>query len=210
MTSGRIALYFLLLAVWIYVLTVLKRAKLTAFHFMVGSAGMFTFVFVAGKKVLTSICATLLMYLLEQIGHVFSFYTVYKDYYVMFINNGDANISMLIDYECCGIIEILVVVSIVCFFPLFNWKEKILYSLMGYFYTTIANVIRLLVISHIIYVHGNNSYYIAHSFIGRIVFYVLTVMLYFYLISRKQIQNQKIGNFDYDSEDRKEEDGDGK
>ncbi|MBR6329559.1 MAG: exosortase family protein XrtG [Lachnospiraceae bacterium] len=196
--SNKVALYLLLLVIWIYALSVLKRTKLTAFHFMVGSGGMFTFLFVAGKRVFTEFCARLLMFMLEQLGHIFTFYTVYSKYYVLFINNKDANISMLIDYECCGIIEILVVISVVCFFPLFSIKERVLYSLIGFFYTTVANIIRLLIISFIIYINGNDSYYIAHSFIGRIVFYILTVLLYFYIISRNQIKNQKVGNFDYE------------
>jgi exosortase family protein XrtG len=119
---------------------------------------------------------------------------------MLFINNKNADISMLIDYECCGIIEILVVISIVSFFPLFSLKEKIWYSFIGYVYTTLANAIRLLVISYIIYLNGNNSYYIAHSFVGRVVFYILTIMLYFYIISRNQIKSQKVGNFEYEAE----------
>jgi len=198
--SNKIALYLVLLVIWIYALTVLKRTKMTAFHFMVGSGGMFTFIFVAFKKVLTIFFAQVLMVILEQLSHIFSFYTVYKQYYMLFINNKTADISMLIDYECCGIIEILVVISIVAFFPLFSIKEKIWYCIVGYVYTTFANVIRLLVISYIIYLNGNNSYYIAHSFIGRIVFYILTIMLYFYIISRNQIKSQKVGNFEYEAE----------
>ncbi len=197
--ANKIALYLVLLVIWIYLLSVLKRTKLTAFHFMVGSGGMFTFIFVAFKKVLTIACAQVLMFILEQLSNIFTFYTVYSKYYMLFINNKNADISMLIDYECCGIIEILVVISIVSFFPLFSLKEKIWYSFIGYVYTTLANAIRLLVISYIIYLNGNNSYYIAHSFVGRVVFYILTIMLYFYIISRNQIRSQKVGNFDYEA-----------
>lgn len=194
---NEILLFIIAFTVWIYLLTVLRRNKLTAFHFMLGSTGLFTFVFLMLKKPLTYFCSIILMNVLALLSHVFSFYEVYKDYFILFINNKDANISMLIDYECCGVIEILVVLSIVIFFPLFDVKKKIIYSFIGFVYVVAANVLRLLIICFVIYVHGNNSYYIAHSLVGRIIFYILTVVLYFYMISRNQIGHQKVGNFEY-------------
>ena len=195
--ASEIILYIILLILWIYILSIFKRNKLTAFYFMLGSAGMFCFTFLAFKDILTKICSVILLNILGLLQHIFRFYIVYKEYYILFIESKESSISMLIDYECCGVIEILVVLSIICFFPVFTVKEKIVNSVIGFVYTMIANIIRLISVSYIIYLNGSNSYYLAHAVIGRVIFYVLILFLYFYLLSFSQIKGQKIGNFEY-------------
>lgn len=188
--------------VWIYVLHVLKKEKLTAYFFFVGAAGFFTFVFTMLKDYLVMICVYVLESLLEIGSRILPFYTMYRQYNIMFINHESTAISLFIDYECCGFIEILVAISIIIFFPLFDKTHKFLYCVIGYVYTMLANLIRLIFISAVIYKYGNNAYYIAHSVVGRIVFYVFTLLFYFYMISWKQIKKQRVGRFIYDDETR--------
>ena len=56
-----------------------------------------------------------------------------------------------------------------------------------------ANIIRLFVIGTTIYYFGNDAYYIAHTIVGRIIFYALSVILYYYIFTKSQIVKQKIG-----------------
>lgn len=201
---NKILLWLVCLIIWIYFLRLFRKEKLTAFHFMLGATGFFCLVYTMFKRVLVIFCTSVLELLLDGLSHIFSFYEIYKEYNIIFINHDMAAISLFIDYECCGLIEILVVFSVILFFPLFTGRQKFRYVLIGYVYTVFANLIRLLCVIGIIYRYGNNVYYLAHSVFGRVVFYVLTLLFYFYMITWKQIKTQKLGSFGYDDDNRVE------
>lgn len=199
MKSYEILLLIIFVAVWIYLLTVFKRKKLSAFYFMTGTAGFFLIMFSTFKSLLAQGCAKVICFVLDLLSNVMPLYTIYKEYNIIFIDHNNASISLFIDYECSGVIEILVITAVVLFFPLFNKKQKAFYIPLGIFYTMVANIIRLLSIITIVYRYGNNSYYLAHSVIGRIIFYILTLFLYFYMLSWKQIKAQKVGRFKFET-----------
>ena len=79
-------------------------------------------------------------------------------------------------------------------------KEKICISLIGAVWIITANIIRLFSICVIINQFGNESYYMAHTIVGRLIFYALSIVLYFYVFTRAQIRKQRVGDFGYDSE----------
>lgn len=196
-------LWFGCLLIWAYLLWVLNREKMTAFRFLTGSIGFFVLVFTMLRYYLVWGCIKILEFFLLICSKIFPFYTLYEQYNVMFINHENAAISLFIDYECCGFIEILVVVSVILFFPLFKAKQRVIYGIVGVIYTMLANLIRLLLITYFIYIYGNNAYYVAHSVLGRIIFYMFTLFFYFYIISWNQIKKQKVGRFIYDDDARK-------
>ena len=73
-------------------------------------------------------------------------------------------------------------------------------SLVGTVWIIAANIIRLFSICLIINQFGNESYYTAHTIVGRLIFYALSIILYFYVFTRAQIRRQRVGEFGYDSE----------
>lgn len=187
----------LLFLFWIYILTVFKREKLTAFYFIWGTAGSFSFTFFFFKDFLANLLSDMLINTMKYISKIIPTYQVYSEYNTIFIDHNDAAISLFIDYECCGMIEAIIIICIILFFDAIDKKYKILFSFIGFIYTFLANIIRLLIVIQIIYLKGNQAYYISHSIIGRIVFYILNLFLYFYMITYPQIKKQKIGRFDY-------------
>ena len=70
-------------------------------------------------------------------------------------------------------------------------------GILGTFYIILANALRIIAICVIIYVFGMPSYYVAHTFVGRILFYGLSVLLYFFVFTKTQIIRQKVGDFTY-------------
>lgn len=198
-----VILYFILIAIWGYILYVFKKRKLTAFYYLLGTAGLFTAIFIPFRKIMTEILSDLVLNIMGAIGDVTGFFTVFNEYNLIFINHNKSCISMYIDYECCGVIEVLVLVCLIVFFPVFGIAKKIVYAILGALYVICANIIRLVLVSVVIYYFGNDVYYLAHAVIGRLVFYVLMIILYFYMLSYSQIKKQKVGNFDYDTVDNK-------
>ena len=197
MKTNELLLCAVLFIIWLYVLSVFKKRRLAAFHYILGASGLFIFVFLLFKKPLTLGISHIVLFLMDLLGKLTGFFTVFADYNLIFIDNSRCSISMYIDYECCGVIEILVLVCLVLFYPLFGPVKKLIYSILGAVYIMAANIFRLFVVSLVIYYFGNDAYYISHAVVGRIVFYILTILLYFYLLSYNQIKNQRVGRFDY-------------
>lgn len=200
---SRIIIFIVLFIVWIYILTVFKRRKLEFFYFLVGSIGTFLFSFAALRNVLTQILTTLTCFLTGILGNALGLFKAYTSHSILFIENWDGPISLYVDFECGGVIEILVFISLVWFFAVYKTKEKLLISLAGIVWIIAANIIRLFSICLIINKFGNESYYVAHTIVGRLIFYALSIILYFYVFTRAQIRKQRVGEFGYDNEDSK-------
>ncbi len=199
MGVSNIVLIVLFIA-WIYSLTVFKRKKLEFYYFLFGSIGTFAFSFVVLRKPMTEVLTRMTCYLTGLLGNLLGFFKAYTAHAILFVENADGPISLYVDFECGGVIEILVFISLIFFFAVYNLKEKIFISLVGAVWIIAANIIRLFSICLIINQFGNESYYVAHTIVGRLIFYALSIILYFYVFTRAQIRRQRVGEFGYDSE----------
>lgn len=184
---------------WLYFLSVLKRSKLDFWYFLTGSVGMFIFMLIWLEPLLVNPLIKAVSAVAGIVGGLSGMYDSYFEYGLLFISNSEANISLYIDYECSGIIEIMAFSSMLWFFGVYKIHEKIVINILGILCIFAANIIRIFVISALIRSMGNDIYYLAHTVFGRIVFYIFSVALYFYVFTRPQIVRQKVGNFNYET-----------
>lgn len=189
-----------LMIIWVYVLSIFKRRKQGFFYFITGSVGLFCFSFVILEPILTASLARLVCYLTGKVGEITGKFTAYASYGILFIENSDGPVSLYVDFECAGLVEILVFLSLLVFFQAYKWYEKILVGGLGFVGIMSANVLRLTVICMMIHVYGNDIYYMAHTIVGRLIFYLLAITMYFYVFTRRQIRKQKVGEFHYNDE----------
>ncbi|MBP3338764.1 MAG: exosortase family protein XrtG [Lachnospiraceae bacterium] len=186
--------------VWLYILWVCDRAKLKFHKFVIGSVGAFVFMLIWIQKLVTAPLTKFVAYVAGVVGELTGMYDSYYEYSMLFIPKNTAAVSLCVDFECSGVIEMMAFLALLWFFDVYSKKEKIKYSLMGIVFIFGANVIRIFTICFIIYFGGNNWFYFAHSIFGRLIFYVLTVILYFDVFTKAQIKRQKIGSFSYEEE----------
>lgn len=190
-------LHILFFIIWIYILWVTKRAKLDFFKFCIGSVGLFVFMMIWLQPVATLPLTKIVAAGTGILGKITKMYESYYEYGMIFITQNDSSISLYIDYECSGIIEIMAFSSMLWFFPVYNFFEKFIITIGGIVWIFMANVFRIFVICTMIFFFGNNVFYLAHTVFGRIIFYVLSVILYFYVFTKSQVIRQKVGNFNY-------------
>lgn len=186
---------------WVYLLTVLHRAKLPFFKFFVGSVGIFLFMMILIQPIITVPLENVVASTTGLIGKATKMYYAYPQYSLIFIENSKESISMYIDYECSGVIEIMAFLSLLWFFPVYNSIEKLVVSLIGAVWVFFSNVTRLFLICVIIYFGGNDTYFFAHAIFGRIIFYCMTILLYYMVFTKSQIVRQKVGKFNYADND---------
>ena len=188
------------IAVWLYVLSVTHRAKLHAWEFIIGSLGLFTILMMTVQPVLTMPLARCVSALAGVVGSITGAFTAYFKYGIIFVHTGKSSITLLIDFECSGIIEIMAFISLLAFFNVYNISEKIIVGIGGFCYIMVCNALRIVLICLSVHFFGMGAYYVVHTFIGRIFFYVLSVLLYFYVFTKPQIIKMKVGNFAYGSD----------
>lgn len=186
-----------LAVVWWYLLRVTDRAKLDFWHFVIGSAGLFLFLIALVQPVLTKPLARLVAAVGGLFGSLTHTFAAFFRYGVLFIQSPQGAMTLQIDFECSGIIEILAFLSLLLFFRVYTRNQRAIVGLVGTVAIILANVLRIIVICEMIYFLGPNAYYVAHSLVGRFVFYGLTVLLYFYVFTKPQIVSMKVGIFKY-------------
>lgn len=192
-------LILICLIVWIYFLSVLKRGKLNFWYFLVGSVGTFIILLLIIQPIVIAPLTNVVAVISGFLGDLTGFYKSYFQYGVLFVNSKNSCISLYIDYECSGIIEIMAFSSMLWYFSVYQIYEKIIINILGILWIFAANVIRIFVICTLIYYWGNDIFYFAHTIFGRIVFYGLSIALYFHVFTRPQIVRQKIGSFHYEN-----------
>lgn len=189
--------YIFFLILWIYFLSIFKRNELGFYYFLFGSVGTFVFLLIGFLDKLIEPLSQLVAYLVGLFNNIIPGIQTFSQHKLIFLET-DIPISLYIDFECSGILEIFAFISLICFFASYNLLSKIAIIFSGTIYIIFANVLRILSIILIINTFGSEYYYIAHTIIGRLVFYVLTIALYFKIFTKQQIVNQKVGNFNYD------------
>lgn len=187
----------LLAAAWLYLLRVLKRGELHFWRFLVGSVGMFILLMILVRPVMTQPLAQAVAAVSGLFGSLTGTFTAYFKYGILFIEAATGAITLQIDFECSGIIEIMAFLSLLTFFKVYDVKERIFVGIVGTAYIMLANALRIIVICEMIYYIGPKAYHMAHTLVGRLVFYGLSILLYFYVFTKPQIIRMRIGKFNY-------------
>lgn len=191
-------LVLVLLIIWIYMLFTMKRAEMGVWYFLFGSVGFFIFAMILVEPFLVVPLQKAVSAAAGLLGELTGVYESYFQQGILFIESGKESLSLYIDFECSGVIEILAFLALLWFFQVYEVYERVVVSILGIFSIFIANVLRILIICLLIYWFGNDMYFFAHTVFGRIFFYACTIVLYFYVFTKPQIIRQKVGAFHYD------------
>lgn len=186
--------------IWLYILWVFDRIHLKFYKFVLGSVGTFVFLLIWVQDLIVVPLTKLVALAAGAVGEISGMFDSYYEYSMLFIPKNTAAVSLYVDLECSGVIEIMAYLSLLWFFDVYTTREKVKHSVLGILFIFAANVIRIFVICAIIYVGGNDWYYFAHSIFGRLIFYAMTVVLYFDVFTKGQILRQKVGSFSYEED----------
>ncbi|MCY1714348.1 exosortase family protein XrtG [Caproiciproducens galactitolivorans] len=192
------AVSILCFVLWLYILRVGYRSKLDFFTFVWGSVGLFIFLMIWVSPSLSVPFSRLVSYVSGLVGQATHLYEASTQLGILFVPNAKSSvISLYIDLECSGIIEIMAFLSMLFFFPVFSGKEKLAIGTGAVVWIFAANILRVFLICLMVYYYGLDAFYLAHSIVGRMVFYVLSIALYFLVFTKSQIKRQKVGGFHY-------------
>ena len=189
------------IGLWVWLLRVLRKAGLKFWRYLLGSCGIFLILLILVRPWLVLPLARLIAAIAGIFGKVTGFYQAYYRYGVIFIESLNGAITVNIDLECSGFIEISAFISLLTFYGIYNVPERIYIAVVGTLYTMLTNAFRIAVICTMIHFLGTDYYYVAHTIVGRIVFYVLQVILYFFIFTRPHVLKMKTGDFGYNKKE---------
>lgn len=189
------------IVLWIWLLHVLRKADLKFWRYLLGSCGFFIILMILVRPWLVLPLARLIAAIAGIFGKVTGFFQAYYRYGVIFIESAKGAITVNIDLECSGFIEISAFISLLSFYGIYNIPERIYVGIIGTLYTMLTNAFRIAVICTMIHFLGTDYYYVAHTVVGRIIFYVLQVILYFFVFTKPHVLKMKTGDFGYNKKD---------
>ncbi|MBP5332045.1 MAG: exosortase family protein XrtG [Lachnospiraceae bacterium] len=189
------------IALWIWLLRVLRKAGLRFWRYLLGSCGIFILLMILVRPWLVLPLARLIAAIAGIFGKVSGFYQAYYRYGVIFIESAKGAITVNIDLECSGFIEISAFTSLLAFYSIYTVPERIYVGIVGTLYTMLTNALRISVICTMIHFLGTDYYYVAHTIVGRIVFYVLQVILYFFVFTKPHVLKMRTGDFGYNKKE---------
>lgn len=198
MSLEKIILIACLAALWLFVLAALSRAELNAWRFLWGSAGVFVLLLLLVMPVATQPLARVVAGLAGVVGSIGDTFTTYFKYGILFINTPDGSLTLTVDFECSGIIEIMAFVSLLAFFDVYTLLEKVIVALSGVSAIIFFNAMRIAIICLSVHFFGVGAYYLMHAIVGRLFFYGFSIVLYFYVFTKPQIIKMKVGSFSYE------------
>ena len=106
----------IIVVVWLYVLRVTRKSELPAWRFIWGSCGLFVLMMVFVRPYCMQPLAQFVAVIAGGFGKLTGMFSAYFKYGVIFVDSKAGAISLLIDFECSGILEIMAFVSLVAFF----------------------------------------------------------------------------------------------
>lgn len=88
-----------------------------------------------------------------------------------------------ITIECSSLLETGVIGGMVGFYPGWTIRRRIGLVLLGTAATYLANIVRMTVIIGTLHLFGKDSLFVAHTIVGRAVFFVLIIAIFWYIIT---------------------------
>lgn len=173
--------------IWLYILTILKRAEIHGVFYWVGTIGFFLLITYFFHDPIFQLLSYLVSKIIEVIGQLTDLYSIKTNIHLIYVRSKLDLILLNINYECSGVLELLVFVSLLIFYPIYSVLEKFFRLIEGFIWIITANILRILLVILSLKYFGIDSLFLAHSIISRILFYILIVILYYNVFTKQQI-----------------------
>jgi exosortase family protein XrtG len=90
--------------------------------------------------------------------------------------------------ESSGLLEAAALLGLVAFFPAYTGLSRLAAILVALALTLAANVVRVLIIVASVAYVGQGSLDFAHLFLGRLVFFVMAIAIFWFVITRPTLR----------------------
>ena len=100
-----------------------------------------------------------------------------------FVGHDNGWTMVRVTVECSSLLETGVISGMVGFYPAWSVRKRFMLVALGITAAFVANIVRLAIIIWILNLFGKDSLFIAHTIVGRAVFFVLIIAIFWYMIT---------------------------
>ena len=185
-------LFVVSIIIWIFFIKMFHDLKMTAFKFYFGSIGLFFILLFFFRSYLEHGFKILLYYsllFLSNITHLFYLNTLSN----VVINVNNLTFSINFSLQASTFISMTVFTSLICFFPLLYFKKRIYLFFLGNILIFLINILKSFTVILLIKLFSAYSLVMDFDVIGKLIFFALIIILYYFIFTKAQIKNQKVG-----------------
>lgn len=187
-------LFWVIAVVWFAAYLFLRRARAWLLAYMIGTVG-FTLLMVyasrgsAVEQFIERTSAVAAHYVAGWVGITTRvFFDAPGTLLVLIVYQQVGWTAIEIDIECSGLLEFTVFTGLVIFFNGFTAKYRATVLPLGLLATFAMNIVRIVIIVATIHYGGKSAIYIAHTVVGRAIFFLMVIGLYWYVFTRATSQ----------------------
>ena len=193
MSTGLLAVLFI---IWVGLIVFLRLNRIWLFYYLVGAVGVaywivyFTrFVFPLETPLAHSV-AWMVNLLANQFGIQTRIFQNAPGVLLVLVIVQEVGWTVLnIGVESSGLLEMSAFVSLISFYPGWSFRRRSLSVIGGLLATWVANILRMLLIVVMLHTMGKQALVLAHTYLGKLLFFLLTIGKYWYLVTLPTIRN---------------------
>ena len=188
-------IFGLVALVWLGLVAFFRYYRIWLFYYIVASVGL-TFLIIFGGSKVTPLQTWLEMaaaYHTHYLSRLFGvptriFEAAPGNILVAVVVQEPGWTALQVGIECSALLESAVIVGLLVFYPGWSWTKRGGLIFWGLATTYVANIIRLLFIVLTLHVLGKQSIFIAHTIVGRLIFFVLVAGAYWLILTRPTVR----------------------
>jgi exosortase family protein XrtG len=192
---GSYLIFGLVVFVWITALYVTRRHRIWLLFYAIGSVGLALLIVFAGTRFVP--IEHTLEQLVAQASHIMSgwigiptqvFHAAPGNILVWVIEQEPGWTVVRVDLECSGLLEMAALAGLVLFYPGWSLWRRTGLTIIGWLAIFDINIVRIMSIIVILHRAGKPAIVVAHTIVGRLVFFVLVMVLYWFVFSRLTLE----------------------
>jgi len=192
----ELAIFLTLTVGWIIALGFFRAYRVWLIYYALGAVGLAVIlVYVAqsltpGFYLYESATSNAAHYVAEWIGIPTRVFEAAPNTILVLVIRQEIGWTALeIGIESSGLLETTILIGLIAFYPGWARQRKTWFILAGVLITFLANICRLLVIILMLHYLGKDWLLVAHTLVGKVVFFVLAIAIYWYLLTLPTIRD---------------------
>jgi exosortase family protein XrtG len=180
---------------WLAVVVFFRRHRIWLIYYVIGAVGLAFLLIAAGRSVIPAelLLKTWTAYNVHTIagwvGVQTRIFTAAPGTILVLVIPQKQGWTMVeIGIECSGLLEEAVLIGLLGFYPGWRLMTRLGWLVVGSLATYAGNLIRVLFIVVTLHQLGKDSLFLAHTVIGRIIFFFFIVLIYWVVLTRPTLQ----------------------
>jgi len=181
--------------VWVALVLIMRRNRIWLFYYLIAAVGLCFGLVIVLRNLLPgeSLLAMATAYGTHALASLLDIPTrVFPSapglLLVLVIVQQSGWTALQVGLESSGLLEMAVLTGLIVFYPGMPGFRRFLSLVIGLLATYIANILRVLLIVAVLHYFGKDSLLLAHTFLGRAFFFAVTVVIYWFLMTKSSLQ----------------------